>query len=112
MEKKIIIESQVINILTQVLNEETSKVKRDEYNRVQFKLDELENSLNETCKELEKLKNSIPEGLNTLTSGRIIGIASHLSSVKKMIVQLKTKVRLHKKSAYSIQQVEEKKNKV
>lgn len=106
--KSIITEDQVKNILDNILSEETSKIKRDEYNRVQFKIEELQNCLNETVKELRKLEDSIPSGLKTLTNGRVSGISSNFSNAQKLIQQLKEKLKQHKKSIYS-QQTEEKK---
>jgi hypothetical protein len=108
MEKKIISENVVKSVLDQLLNEEASKVKREEFSRVQFKMDELQNSLNETVKEFRKLQDSIPGGLKTLSNGRISGISSSLANAQKLLSQLKDKVKLHKRSIYT-QQVEEKK---
>ena len=108
MENKIISENVIKSVLDQLLNEESSKVKRDEFNRVQFKMDELQNSLNETIKEFRKLQDSIPGGLKTVTNGRINGIGSGLADAQKLLSQLKDKVKSYKRSAYA-QQVEEKK---
>ena len=108
MENKIISENKVKEVLYQILQEETSKVKREDFSRVQFKIEELQNSLNETLKELRKLDDSIPSGLKTVTSGRLNGISSNLSNAQKLIIQLKDKLKQHKKSQYS-QQIEEKK---
>ena len=109
MENKIITENTVKNVLFQILNEETSKVKREDFSRIQFKMDELQNSLNETIKELRKVEDSVPAGLKTLTNGRISNISSNLSNAQKLLSQLKDKIRQHKRSLYS-QQVSEKKN--
>lgn len=108
MENKIISENVVKSILDKVLNEEVSKVKRDEFNRVQFKIEELQNSLNETIKEFRKLEDSIPGGLKTVSNGRISGISNSLSNAQKLIIQLKEKIKQHKRTTYS-QQVDEKK---
>lgn len=108
MENKIISESKIKEVLAQILNEEVSKVKREEFARVQFKIDELQNSLNETVKELRKLQDSIPGGLKTISNGRLSGISQNLSSAQKLILQLKDKIKQHKKSLYA-QQIEEKK---
>lgn len=108
MDNKLINEEEVKSILANILNEETSKVSRYEFSRVQFKIDELQNSMNETIKELRKLEDSIPTGLKTLTNGRVSGISSNLNNAQKMLSQLKDKVRQHKKSIYT-QQVDEKK---
>ncbi len=108
MENKIISENVVKSVLDRILNEETSKVKREDFNRVQFKIEELQNSLNETIKEFRKLEDSIPGGLKTVSNGRISGISSNLSSAQKLLAQLKDKIKQHKRSTYS-QQVDEKK---
>ncbi len=110
MENKLISENKVKEIILQVLNEDTSKVRREEYAKVQFKIDELQNSLNETLKEFRKLDDSIPNGLKTISNGRILGISQSLGNAQKLLVQLKDKVKQHKKSTYT-QQVDEKKSK-
>lgn len=108
MENKIISENKVKEVILQILNEDTSKVRREEYAKVQFKMEELQNSLNETLKEFRKLEDSIPGGLKTISNGRITGISQNLTNAQKLIVQLKEKVKQHKKSTYT-QQVDEKK---
>ena len=108
MEKKIISENLVKDVLNQILSEDVSKVKRDDFNRVQFKIEELQNSLSETIKDLRKLEDSIPSGLKTLTNGRVSSINVSLSNSQKVLTQLKDKVRQHKRSLFS-QQVDEKK---
>jgi uncharacterized protein YoxC len=109
MEKGNISEILVKDLLNQLLNEDIVKVKREEFNRVQFKIEELENSLSETMKEMRKLQESIPNGLKTVTNGRITGASQSLYNAQKFISQLKEKIRHHKKQIYSQQQVEEKK---
>jgi septal ring factor EnvC (AmiA/AmiB activator) len=108
MEKKAITEEMIKNAFYSVINEETSKVKRDEFSRVQYKMEELENSLNETLKEFRKLEDCIPGGLKTITNGRISKIGSNLNSTKSLISQLKHKIREHKRNLYN-QKVEENK---
>jgi hypothetical protein len=108
MEKPIIIENIVKNKIFEILNEEVSKVKRDDFARVQFKIEELQNSLNETIKELRKLEDCIPNGLKTVSNGRMSGISSNLLNTQKLLSQLKDKIRQHKRALYS-QQIEEKK---
>jgi hypothetical protein len=108
MEKQIITENQVKDILDKVLMEQTSKVSRNEFSRVQFKIEELQNSLNETVKELRKLEDSIPGGLQTLTKSRVSMISSNLINSQKILSILKDKVRQYKRSLYS-QSIEEKK---
>ena len=101
-------EEAIKDVLNQLLNEEVSKVKREDFARVQFKMDELQNSLNETVKELRKLQDSMPSGLKTISNGRLSGVGQNLASAQKLISQLREKIKLFKKSLYS-QQIEEKK---
>jgi hypothetical protein len=108
MEKNIISENQIKEVLVKILSEQTSKVSRQEFSKVQFKIDELQNSLNETIKELRKLDDSIPSGLKTISNARISGISSNLSAAQKIVIQLKDKVKQYKKTLYT-QQIEEKK---
>jgi flagellar biosynthesis chaperone FliJ len=108
MEKFVISENIIKNKIFDVLNEETSKVKRDDYAKTQFKIEELQNSLNDTMREFRKLEESLPDGLKTVANGRISGISSHLSNAQKLITQLKDKIRQHKRASY-VQPVEEKK---
>lgn len=107
MDNNIISEEVVKNVLHQILNEEASKIKRDEFARVQFKIEELQNSLNETFKELRKLEDCIPNGLKPLCNGRVSGITSNLSGAQKLLSQLKEKVKAQKKSLYT-QKIESK----
>ena len=108
MEINLISEIRVNEVLQQILSEETSKVKRDDFARVQFKIEELQNSLGETMKEFRKLEDSIPNGLKTISNGRVSGISNNLSNAQKLITQLKDKVKQYKKSSFT-QQVDEKK---
>jgi hypothetical protein len=108
MKNSLITEKTINEVLRQVLSEETSKVKRDDFTRVQFKIEELQNSLSETIKEFRKLEDSIPNGLKTLSNGRISSISNNLSNTQKLITQLKDKIKQYKKSSYS-QQMDDKK---
>lgn len=108
MENKVISENTVKEVLTSLLNEEVSKVKREEFNRLQFKLEELQNSLNETFRELRKVEDCTPGGLKTICNGRLNSISSNLSTAQKLLSQLKEKIKQHKRMLYS-QTVEEKK---
>ncbi len=108
MKKQEITEEIVKNKVLEVLSEQTSKVKREDFARVQFKIEELQNSLSETLKELRKLEDSVPNNLKTLTNGRISGISLSLSNAQKLLIQLKEKIKQHKRNLYT-QQVEEKK---
>lgn len=108
MKNNLISENKVSEVLRQILSEETSKVKREDFTRLQFKIDELQNSLNETMREFKKLEDSIPGGLKTICNGRVSGVSSNLTNAQKLIVQLKDKVKQYKKSTLT-QQVNEKK---
>ncbi len=109
MEKQVISEEIVKNKILEVLSEQVSKVKREDFARVQFKIEELQNSLNETFKELRKLEDSTPNNLKTITNGRISGISSNLLNAQKLLIQLKDKIKQHKKNLYTQQVVEKKK---
>lgn len=108
MKNTILTENQVKNVLDKILMEEASKVSRNEFSRVQFKIEELQNSLNETVRELRKMEDSIPTGLQNLTKSRILMISSNLVNSQKLLVIVKEKIRNYKKSLYS-QTLEEKK---
>jgi hypothetical protein len=110
MEKIIISENLIKEALDKILIEQMSKVSRQDFSRVQFKIEELQNSLNETIKEMRKLEDSIPSGLKSTSNGRITGISSNLNNAQKLLIQLKDKVRQYKKSTYS-QSIDEKKDK-
>ena len=107
--EKLILEDQIKQILGQVIAEETSKVSRYEFGRVQFKIDELENSLNETIKEFRKLQDSIPSGLKGVTNSRLTQLSSNLITSKKVVTELKEKVKKYKRSVYTQQTEETKK---
>lgn len=110
MDKNIITENVIKEALDKVLLEQMSKVSRQDFSRVQFKIEELQNSLNETIKEMRKLEDSIPSGLKSTSNGRITGISSNLYNAQKLLIQLKDKVRQYKKSIYT-QSIDEKKDK-
>jgi septal ring factor EnvC (AmiA/AmiB activator) len=108
MEKNIISENLIKGAIDKVLFEQMSKVSRQDFSRVQFKIEELQNSLGETVKELRKLEDSIPGGLQTLTKSRVSMISSNLINSQKILSILKDKVRQYKRSLYA-QSIEEKK---
>jgi hypothetical protein len=104
----IISEEKIKEILSKILNEE--KVSRQEYNRVQFKLDDLSTSLNETIKELRKVEDSLPTGLKGSIGSKLSTLMGTLTSSQKTISSVKEKVKTLKRGAFT-QQVDEKKNK-
>ena len=108
MQNNLISENDIKNVLSKILNEETSKVKREDYNRVQYKIEELQNSLSETVKELRKLESCIPNGLDLVTKNRLTGVSSNLLGAQKLLINLKDKLRKHKKSTYTQPVVEKK----
>jgi flagellar biosynthesis chaperone FliJ len=108
MENNIIFENKLKETLKQVILEETSKVSRQDFSRVQFKIDELQNSINESIKELRKLEDSVPTGLQNLIKNRISMISSNLSNSQKVLIQLKDKVKHYKRTLYA-QSLDEKK---
>lgn len=110
MVNKEIEEKTVLRILNNILLEETSKVNRTDYNRVQFKMDELESQILETIKEFRKFEDAIPDGLKTLTNGRLKSIYTNLVESHNTLKTLKVKVKNHKKINHQ-QSVDEKTNK-
>lgn len=108
MEKKIITEEQIKKILDGILLEEASRVSRQDFSRIQFKLEELQNSLNETIKEFRKAQDSMPAGLKSATNKRMMSISSYLIGAQGNIIKLKESIRAYKRKLY-LQQVEEKK---
>ena len=108
MINKILNVEMVIGVIKNILEEETSKVNRNDYGKVQFKMEELENHLIDTIKELRKVEDSIPDGLKTISNNRLKSINSSLSDAHNTLKYLKNKVREHKKSTYQ-RQVDEKK---
>jgi len=105
---KTITEEQVKDALNKVLLSESTKVKREDFNRVCFKIEELQNSLNETINDLKKLETSIPPSLKTLTNGRISSISSHLGETQEITRKLKENVNTHKRKLFT-KKIEEKK---
>lgn len=101
MDNKLLNEENVKQALLKVLTEETSKVKRDEFSRVQYKIEEFQNSLSDTIKEFRQLEDSIPTGLKTVCNGRTSKINDNLNAIQVLITQLKNKVKEHKKFVYS-----------
>ena len=108
MENNILNEDTIKGVLDKIILEQVSKVSRQDFSRVQFKIEELQNSMNETLKELRKLEESVPSGLKNLTNGRVNGMRIGLSNSQKLLQQLKDKIRQYKKSLYS-QPIQEKK---
>jgi esterase/lipase len=96
-------EDKILNAVKSVLLEEASKVNRYDFNKVQFKIDELENQLMETVKELRKLDDTIPDGLKNITNGRVKTISTNLSGAHTALKQLKNKVREYKKNLHQQQ---------
>jgi paraquat-inducible protein B len=101
MEKIVITEDQVKKVLDNLLAEEVNKVSRQDFNRVQFKIEELENSLNETMKEYRKLQESLPPAFRNATSKKMQSILSYLNITKQTIGGLKENVKMFKRKIYS-----------
>jgi hypothetical protein len=104
-------EEVVMEAIRNILSEETKRVRREDYNKVQYKLEELENHLNETIKELRKVGDAMPDGLNTLCGGRMKNMSQCLTDAHKNLKQLKEKIKEHKRIRYQSNQIEEKKDK-
>ncbi len=103
MEKVIITEEKVKEVLNKLLSEQMKKVSRQDFSRVQFKIEELQNSLNETIKDFSKLQSNIPDGLQTVSKSRLISIGTQLSMAQSEISKLKGGINNYKKKLYSHQ---------
>jgi hypothetical protein len=101
-------EENVVSILKKILNEETRRVHRNDYNKVLFKIDEVESQINESIKELRKLMDSIPDGLKTITNSKVRKISDNLTDANVQLKNLKHKVKEHRKSSNQ-QNIDEKK---
>jgi Glu-tRNA(Gln) amidotransferase subunit E-like FAD-binding protein len=99
MENNLITEDKVKEILAKILNEE--KVSRNEYSRVQFKLDEISNCLSDTIKEVRKLEDTMPMGLKSPIGGKVSGVMGNLNAAYKSVELLKQKVKQLKKVAFA-----------
>jgi len=99
MENNLITEDKVKEILAKILNEE--KVSRNEYSRVQFKLDEISNCLSDTIKEVRKLEDTMPMGLKSPIGGKVSGVMGNLNATYKSVELLKQKVKQLKKVAFA-----------
>lgn len=101
-------ESQIKEVVSNIINESNNKVSRHEFSKVQFKLDDLNGAIQDAQKELRKLDDSVPNGLKNITNKKINEISTNLSNVKTLITSLKSKIYQIKKQNYS-QPLEEKK---
>lgn len=101
-------ESQIKEVVSNIINESNNKVSRHEFSKVQFKLDDLNGAIQDAQKELRKLDDSVPNGLKNITNKKINEITTNLSNVKTLITSLKSKIYQIKKQNYS-QPLEEKK---
>lgn len=108
MKESIITENSIKEAIFNILNEEASRVKREDFSRVQYKIEELENCVMDAVKQLRKLEDAVPEGLKTVCNGRLGTISSDLEDIKNNISSLKLKIKKHKKSLFT-PQIEEKK---
>lgn len=108
MENKIITENIVKEVLEKVLNEQTSKISRQEFIRIKFKLEEIDASISATHNKINELQKLIPFELKSITNGRTSTISTYLFSSQKLINQLIQKIERFKKSSYNQQPVEKK----
>lgn len=105
MDNKNINENQIKDLLFDILLEETSKVSRQDYTRIQFKIEDFERKLDEAIREFRELADSIPDGLKTVSKGRLNAVSNCLHESRETIKMLKLKIRKHKKNSYTTQQV-------
>jgi hypothetical protein len=93
-------EEYVLQLVRNVISEETQKVSRNDYNKIQYKIEELENSLMETLKELRKVNDATPEGLRVISDKRIKSIEGCLNDAHTTIKTLKSKIKDHKRNTF------------
>ena len=91
-------EEYVLSVVRNIISEETMRVSRNDYNKIQYKIEEMENCLVETSKELRKVNDSMPQGLKTISDKRLKSIQSSLDDAHKIIKQLQSKIKEHKRS--------------
>jgi hypothetical protein len=101
MEKVVITEDKVKEVLESVLLENMKRVPRQDFNRAQFRIEELQNSLDEALKDFIKLQNSIPEGLRGSVNHKLLSIGTSLTNAQMEVVRLKNGVKGYKKKMYS-----------
>jgi len=103
MKKILVTEDQVKQMADTLLSEEVKKVSRQDFSRTQFKIEELQNSLNETLKDYRKLHASLPTGLQTVTKSKLISIGTHLGGAQEEINKLKEGVKNCKRKMHARQ---------
>lgn len=101
MKKVVITEDQVKKVLDDVLTENMSRVPRQDFTRTQFKIEELQNSLNEALKDFVKLQNAIPEGLRGVSNQKLLSIGTALTNAQMEVIRLKNGVQSYKKRMFS-----------
>lgn len=114
MDKKQISEEKILEVISQVLNEEVSKIKREDYTRLLYRIDDFEKSLSELMKEFHKIDGSTPTGLKYLCKDKMTKINNNLIFSQRLLSQLKDKIwqkRRQQSSQQNISQIEEKKKK-
>jgi len=100
MKKILITEHQDKQITDALLSEEVKKVSRQDFSRTQFKIEELQNSLNETLKDYRKLHASLPTGLQGVTKSKFISIGTYLGNAQGEINKLKEGIINYKRKIY------------
>ena len=94
-------EEMIQSMILTVINEEAMKVSRADYNKVQFRLDELMSTLSEMEKELRKLSDQMPTALMVVTKKKINSINDCLVKSKDEIGYIRNKVIEHKRRAFT-----------
>lgn len=99
MDKKFIIdEAQVKDALDKVINEQISKVSREEFTTIKLRINDLQKALNKTLDEMRELEESIPNNLKSITKGRTNKISAYLYNGQYFLNQLKNKLELYRRS--------------
>lgn len=84
------------------------RVSRNDYNKIQYKIEELENCLIETKKELRKVVEATPHGLKAISDKRLKSVQSSLDDAHKVISQIQSKIKEHKRQSFQSQNQESK----
>ena len=101
MDKNLITSDQVKMAFDNVVTEELSKIPRHEFNRTQFRIEEVQESLGDLIKNFMKLQNTLPTPLKYSIGKKIDTISSNISLIEKEITAVKTKVKDYKKKLYT-----------
>lgn len=95
-------------ILNEMVIEESKKIKREDFNRILFKIEEIEKSVFEIEKDIEKMENIIPFILKSTTAPKINLMKNNLLGFQRGLFDLKIKInKLKKKNNTDINKIKD-----